>query len=56
MFLCHYFLRVEDTFFIYHFSDVRKRVIFSFYLFLRGYMLHYHIAVVLKFDSFLKIS
>lgn len=44
-----FFLEGEGYILIYHFSDGRKRVIYRFYLYLRGYLLHYHIEVVFNF-------
>ena len=50
MFLCLFFLFFEEEGYIliYYFSDVRERVNDSFHLYLRGYLLHDHIDVVLK--------
>lgn len=43
-----FFFEEEGCILIYYFSDVRKRVMYSFHLYLRGYLLHDHIDVVLK--------
>ena len=50
MFLCLFFFFFEEEGYIliYYFSDVRKRVMYSFHLYLRGYLLHDHSDVVLK--------
>ena len=43
-----FFFEEEGYILIYYFSDVRERVNDSFHLYLRGYLLHDHIDVVLK--------
>ena len=50
MFLCLFFFFFEEERYIliYYFSDVRKRVIYSFHYYLRDYLPHDHIDVVLR--------